>query len=465
LQRQKRNRNLRKKQIQKQKQRKIDLVYQMYQTIHHNFPEIFDWMSKIDDCRKKSHYQLTAVLTACLAMYLFKCGSRNAMTDLHDDEQFKENYTKIFKLPLPHPDTTDNVIKKLDNAQIEQLKVKMIDTLIRRKVFYNQRFRGQWYPVAIDATGAASFKHKHCSQCLSQTSKKGKTTYSHKVVEAHLVTYNGFSISLATEWIENPADEKYNKQDCERKAFIRIAEKIKKAFPKLPIVILADGLYPYEGFFAVCKANKWGFIVTFKEGNLPTVWRKVNEQRNQQVANKQYEKLKKPDGSIEERHYRWVNKIDYHGYDLNYLECDEIIIYSSSKEKESIKYKRFVHITNLPLNTQNIKKSSRTGRLRWKIENEGFNTLKNGGYCMKHKYSRTSYLAMKNDHQFMQMASLINQLMVKTVKFQNTYLRGKNHKTLKRLWKDLVAVMQWIALETARFETISMSRIQYRFVT
>lgn len=437
----------------------------MHETIHHNFPEIFDWMSEIDDCRKKSHYQLTALLTGCLAMYLFKCGSRNAMTDLHDDEQFKENYTKIFRLPLPHPDTTDNVIKKLDNAQIEQLKVRMIQTLVRRKVFYNQRFRGKWYPIAIDGTGVASFQHKHCSQCLSQTSKKGKITYSHKVVEAHLVTYNGFSISLATEWIENPADEKYNKQDCERKAFARIAEKLKKAFPQLPIIILGDGLYPYEGFFAICKANEWGFIVTFKEGNLPTVWRQVHEQWSQQVANKQYEKMKKPDGSIEERHYRWVNKINYRGYDLNYLECDEIIIHSSGKDKESIQYKRFVHITNLPLNIQNIENSSRTGRLRWKIENEGFNTLKNGGYCMKHKYSRTSYLAMKNYHQFMQMASLINQLMVKTVKFQETYLCGKNHKTLRSLWKDLVAAMQWIALETACLETIRMSRIQCRFVT
>ncbi len=72
---------------------------------------------------------------------------------------------------------------------------------------------------------------------------------------------------------------------------------------------------------------------------------------------------------------------------------------------------------------------------------------------------------MKNYHQFMQMASLINQLMVKTVKFQENHLRGKNYKTLKNLWKDLVAVMQWPALETTRLETISMSRIQDRFVT
>jgi len=134
---------LRKKRIQEQKQKKTNLVYQ---TINNNFPDLLEWMDNMEDCRKKkSPYQLAALLTACLAM---------------------------------------------------------VRTLIRRKVFYNQRFQGKYYPVAIDGTGVASFKHHHCSQCLSQTSKNGNTTYSHKVVEAHLVTYNGFSISLATEWIE-----------------------------------------------------------------------------------------------------------------------------------------------------------------------------------------------------------------------------------------------------------------------
>jgi hypothetical protein len=97
-------------------------------------------MAKIDDCRKKkSPYQLAVLLTACLAMYLFKCGSRNAMTDLHDDEQANGNYTKIFKLPMPHPDTVNLVMKKLNSTQIEHLKVTMVRTLIR--LFRN--FRGK----------------------------------------------------------------------------------------------------------------------------------------------------------------------------------------------------------------------------------------------------------------------------------------------------------------------------------
>ncbi len=100
-----------------------------------------------------------------------------------------------------------------------------------------------------------SFDKQHCEQCLHKTSKKGHTTWMHHVLEARLVTANGFSISLMSEWIENPADKAYDKQDCERKAFTRLASRLKQAFPRLPILILADGLYPYEGFFATCKAN------------------------------------------------------------------------------------------------------------------------------------------------------------------------------------------------------------------
>ena len=64
---------------------------------------------------------------------------------------------------------------------------------------------------------------------------------------------NGFSISLMSEWIENPADQVYDKQDCERKAFTRLATHLKQAFPRLPILILADGLYRMKVFLPPVK--------------------------------------------------------------------------------------------------------------------------------------------------------------------------------------------------------------------
>ena len=65
-------------------------------------------------------------------------------------------------------------------------------------------------------------------------------------------------------------------QDCERKAFIRLADKLKQSFPRLPICLLVDGLYPYQKFFETCSNNNWVFISTFKDGNLPSVWDEIN---------------------------------------------------------------------------------------------------------------------------------------------------------------------------------------------
>ena len=48
-------------------------------------------------------------------------------------------------------------------------------------------------------------------------------------------------IENSEEYI-NQSEEKI-KQDCESKAFVRLAKKIKESFLRLPIIITADGLY------------------------------------------------------------------------------------------------------------------------------------------------------------------------------------------------------------------------------
>ena len=154
---------------------------------------------------------------------------------------------------MPHGDSMNNVIVLLDQDQIEYLKQQLIKKLLERKTFHKSRYRGKWFCIAIDGSGVVSFDYEQSSQCLHKTSKNGKKQWSYMLLDARLVTPNGFSISLATVWIENPEGGEYDKQDCERNAFQRLAKKLKKAFPRLPIIILADGLYPYEGFFALVR--------------------------------------------------------------------------------------------------------------------------------------------------------------------------------------------------------------------
>ena len=428
----------------------------MHRTIEHFFPDLFSWMREIEDCRSKSEYELAEIITACLSMFLFKAGSRNEQNNLQNDPKFRKNYKKLFKLDLPHPDTVNNVMKVLDESHLEKLKRRMIQALLKQKALHKYRHQGKWFLVAVDATGVVSFKHQHCEQCQHRTSKTGKITWFHTVLEAKLVTANGFALSLGTEWIENPLDE-YDKQDCERKAFVRLAARLKKDYPRLPICIAADGLYPYQTFFYTCETNGWRYIATFKDGCLSTVWDEVESLGKLQTENRRYETRIEGNKRIE-RVYRWVTEIDYNGHSVHWLECRETI---SQTDKEDI-HRRFVHLTDLKPDCQNAPSISTAGRLRWKIENEGFNAQKNQGYGLKHKFARKSYRAMKNYYQCLQIAHIINELLVLSTTFQNL-LTGK--MTLKHIWKCLQSLMGYGKINAAELQEISAKPCQIRFAT
>ncbi len=432
-------------------------------------------MSEIDEVRdqgKATDYELAAHLTACLALFLFKLGSRNQWNQKRKKLQFQCNYKKLFGFAMPHGDSVNKVISCLDETQVEWLKQQMVRALLDRKVFRSSRYRNKWYRIAIDGSGVVSFDQPHCEQCLHKTSKKGKVTYSHQVLDARLVTPNGFSVSVATVWIENPASEDYDKQDCERKAFNRLAEKLKKAFPHLPVLIQADGLYPYEGFFRICRNYGWAFMTTFKAGSLSTVWQEVHAlkplQAGQQLTETRYESGQYGLTTIRSD-YEWVTDLDYQGYTLHWVSGRETITRRKQQKDGRFTDEQeqtcFVHITSLPVDHSNVANTSQTGRLRWKVENEGFNTLKNGGYGMQHKWARKNYRALKNYYQFMQMAHLIHQLMLKRQAFVKTWLTGKNHPTVKALWDDLLGAMQWSTVKLKRLRNILNTPVQYRFVT
>ena len=389
-------------------------------------------------------------------MHLFKSGSRNVFRNQQQERKFKKNYEKLFGLKLPHPDTVDRVMRCLPEAALEKLKDRMVRALLSKKSLHPYRYMGKWFTVAIDGTGVVSFDYKHSDQCLHLTSKCGKTTYFYNVLEAKLVTPSGFSISLVTEWIENPAHE-YDKQDCERKAFVRIAKKLKQKYPRLPICLLVDGLYPYQGFFNTCSNNDWKYIATFKDGCLSSVWQEVKELLPLSLNNHHQQNTHPTKHTTISQNFSWVNEIDYNGTQLHWIECLETKTDQDGKAKET----RFAQITNIAPSSHTIAGLISTGRMRWKIENEGFNQQKNGGYKMQHKYARKSYLALKNYYQCLQIAHMINQLMVLSTTFQRQ-LKGK--MTLKHLWICLIGELMWGEIDQVEITRLATLKIQVRFV-
>lgn len=377
---------------------------------------------------------MSEIVAGALFMYIFKEASRNAYNNDRREASFRKNFFKYFGLNLPHADAIDDVLRVLAPVEIEQLKAHLVGGLIEQKMFRKFRFLGKYYLVAVDATGMASFEQKHCDHCLSKTSKTGVVTYFHYVLEAKIVTSTGLSISLASEFIENDPGRDYEKQDCEQKAFARLAVKIKKYFPRLPICLLADGLYPNNTVFDICAKNDWKFIFTLKDGNLKTFQTEV-ELLRATASNKSVcraDRIKRT--NLESA---FLNDIEYSGRYFSWVECTETIFNIKGTVVSS---QKFSYITNVPQSLENVIETVDNGRLRWKIENEGFNSQKNLGYALEHKFSRKSFIAMQNYYHLMQIAHMINQL-VESCNQVVDILKEHSKQTIVDLWKKMMAYL------------------------
>jgi len=416
------------------------IIARIRRVILTQFPELFSGFNSLTDSRKRAQYSMTEILMGGLFMFIFKETSRNAYNNDRSEVCFRKNFYRHFKINLPHADAVDDVLRDLSPEQLETLKAHLVSSLIEQKLFRKYRFLGQYHLIAVDATGIATFEQKHCDHCLTKTSKTGVVTYFHYVLEAKIVTSTGLSISLASEFIENTPDRDYEKQDCEQKAFVRLAAKIKNHFPRLPICILGDGLYPNNTVFDICAKNNWQFIITLKDGNLKTFQTEVDllkataRKRNVYMANKT---------SRTNLDYAYLNDLEYSGCYFSWVECKETIVNTKSNTTSQ---QRFVYITNIPQNQQNVIETADSGRLRWKIENEGFNSQKNLGYALEHKFSRKSFIAMQNYYQLLQIAHMINQLVERSKQVVDIMMEHSK-QTIVDLWKKLIAYLTMLPCE------------------
>jgi len=416
-----------------------EVIEVFHKTLHRFFPKLPKWIDSIDDPRQKNKTEYNTVHLFWLGTFLFllKIGARRQINFQFHTEAFRQNLNLLSgenNETVADHGTLENMLKQLRYNNLAEVRQKMIKRLIRMKVLERYRLLGKFYLIAIDGTGHLSFGQKrHCSHCLTKK-VHGKINYYHNVLEAKMVTENGFALSIETEMIENtlrPQKRTFKqwKQDCELKAFYRLAPKLKKKFPQLKICLLMDALYACDPVFNICDEYGWKYITTFKKGSMKDTyaWYESLKKKEQPENN-----AKIKNGEITQK-FSWATGIKYRGPCFNIMECNE----RKPGKDGLLENTRFVWITNLPINECNFKEIAKGGRLRWKIENEGFNTQKNGGYNLEHSYSRNE-TASKNYYLLLQIAHIINQLMEKSslLKKQICKTFGSIRNIAKQLLED-----------------------------
>ena len=357
----------------------------------------------------------------------------------------------------PHDDAVADLCTQLSYEQIDQMRAKMVHTLIRSKVLEHSRLFGEYYTIAIDGTGMHYYHERHCKHCLTKkNSTTGEILYYHNVLEAKLVTCDGLAFSIATEFIENPDEYDPNlsvekrKQDCELKAFKRLAPALKARFPQLKICLLLDSLYAAQTVLAICKQMHWEVIVSFKEGSIPTVF-----QEHSRLLQLRHENiLRWTTPAKAEQIIRWSSGIEYEKNILSVIQCQETTAVGGPHEKN----KTFVFLTTFHI-TQDRARAivNEGGRQRWNVE-DGFNTQKNRGYELEHVYCQDEN-ASKVFYLFLQIAHTINQLLE-----QGSLIAAlrKRLGSIKNLTDDLRMYMLTQTLRIADLQQLFVRPFQIR---
>jgi hypothetical protein len=407
----------------------------------------------------KIRYSLAGLAFAGIMMFLFRLKARRQIGLLLRNGPSIRKFQALFDVEsFPHGDTLDATFSNLEVDQIQAVVSTMTGTLIRKKVLYRYRVLGTYFIVAVDGTGTVNFDHRHCPHCLTRT-HNGKTLYYHPVLEAKLLTSNGFAFSLMTEFIENPA-EKVTKQDCELKAFYRLAERLKIQFPRLPILLSLDGLFAGGPTFDVCRRYGWKFMIVLKDDQLPSVNEEFEALSKLQPENRlvwrtgQQAQIKQA--------FRWGEDIAYTDsektqHTLSVIECLET---KPDKEGQK-KTTKFKWVTNGRVSSKNVVTlSNEGGRMRWKIENEGFNVQKTGGYELEHAYTNDPNSA-KVFYLLLQIAHLLAQLLYKATLLKRDFLEGLG--SAKNLAFRLLEAWRNVRMGPTDMTALLQKRFQIRF--
>lgn len=427
-------------------------------TITHFFGPPDRYLAGVDDPRDpaKITYPLPCLLFTGLLMFLCHLAARRQIAlKFRDNAPSAANFARLFGVEsVPHGDTLNHVFKHIDPQQVQECVTRLVEILIRKKVLERYRLLDQYYVIAFDGTGIYSFSERHCAHCLTRT-HNGKTTYYHHVLEAKLITWDGFSFSLMSEFIENPQANP-TKQDCELKAFHRLAARLKQRFPRLPICLSLDGLFACGPVFLRCRDYHWRYVIVLKEDSLPSVYQEFVGLIKLQPEEKLKERMLKP---VEiERNFRWVNGIEYCDSKHRKHLLNVIELHETKPEDGQPKTTRFMWVTDLSINQGQVREiAQHAGRDRWKIENQGFNSQKHGGFALEHLYSH-DYRSAKVFYFLLQMAHLFFQLMVAGNLFKKYFPRGfgslKNFaERLREAWRNsLLHAQVLLFLDQLRFQ-------------
>src|SRR6266511_1016511 len=325
-------------------------------------------------------YELPDVLKGAFAMFSLKSAS---LLDFKNQSVPEEsNLRNLYRIEgeIPCDNQMRGILDQFDPSLLRPLFSDLFNLLSEAGIIREYQDRQKRVIVSVVAVSLKKKTKIHCPSCTTRKLRNGEISYHHAGLAAVMVHPEQKEVfPLDFEPILNQDGAKKN--DCERNAAKRLCTALKERYPDLKIILVKE--------------------------------------------------LRLKDDQGLEHYFAWTNDLCLSDsaieINVNYL------LYEQTDKKGEIT--RWTWITSLPLEARTVEKVMRTGRSRWKIENETFNTLKNQGYHFEHNYghgvqSLATVLAL-----LMFLAFTVDQIQQRCCRFFRLLWKGLGTKA--KLWASL----------------------------
>lgn len=391
-----------------------------------------DCFESIPDPKPNCQISMADHLMSGMALFGLKFPSLLQFDQQRSEEVVRHNLKMLYG--IKHAPSDTYLRERLDEVDAKHLSgayKKLFSVLQRNKGLEDYTVFGDSYLLSIDGTGQYSSNHIHCQNCCQRQHRNGEITYYHQLMGAAIVhPMHKIVFPVMPEPITQ--QDGSNKNDSERHAGHRLLSHVRRTHPHLKLIVLADGLWSNAPPIKQMQSLNMRYLLVAKPKDHKLLFSWLDASSKTQI----YEE--RDDQCI---HHRFRYHTDVPLNDANFDLLVNVVEYWEENRRGQIKH--FAWVTDLEVSDTRVMDLMRAGRSRWRIENETFNTLKNGGYAFEHNFGHGhKHLATVLMH-LMMLSFLVDQIQQRCCGIFNQVLH-KQQRLLYVWQKQRGLFSEWL---------------------
>lgn len=294
----------------------------------------------------------------------------------------KNNATSLFGIhKIPSDNQIRNLLDPVPPETLFPLMAHVGDELYRHGHLDAFRSVNSTFLIALDGTDFFSSDTLSCPHCSHSKQKNGKTLNRHIVVTPVLLAPGQRNVVMLPPEFVTPQDG-HAKQDCELAASARWLKQWGPHYGAWGVTYLGDDLYCHQPHCERVLEQNASFIFTCLPQSHQVLYEWIEDfLRNGTVHTVEHTRWDGKKRLLDT--YRYVNQVPLRdGEDALMVNWCELV----TTAQDGKELYRNAWATSHAIDDASVTAIASAGRARWKIENEGNNTLKTKGYNLEHNF-------------------------------------------------------------------------------